>query len=436
MQCHGKPSSTPFRVLTASFASLILLGISHALAQSSSSSSSTPQAAPKSPALVDTTGPDISLQNSEALFDIAAALNSCGYDQGLATSDPVRQEVRDLVNQALQSSADARDAHEKICTFIEQHRLSDNGSDLAQYISLALFVSAPPDLAPSGEGEEMPPDASGVENILPLLRSFAQYANLHVIWLQVRPQYDKQLVELHDSLTKMINDTGIYLKTPAGTTPGRRFLVVVEPLLDPGQTNARVYGADYVVVASPVNGTIHMREVRHAYLHYQIEPLLYARASVLDRLQPFLKSVKDAPLDFTYRSDIVALVVECMIRAVEARTMDTGVTIYKIPADTRRSDLEAATHQHNASVEAAEAVRRRAVQQSMADGYVLTEYFYDAFAAFERQPQSFKESIGEMVYGMDVSQQLNHVKSITFNQQSSTDVVHRSEEHTSELQSQ
>ena len=271
----------------------------------------------------------------------------------------------------------------------------------------------------------MPPDASGVENILPLLRSFAQYANLHVIWLQVRPQYDKQLIQLHDSLTKMINDTGIYLKTPAGTTPGRRFLVVVEPLLDPAQTNARVYGADYVVVASPVNGTIHMREVRHAYLHYQIEPLLYARASVLDRLQPFLKSVKDAPLDFTYRSDIVALVVECMIRAVEARTMETGVTIYKIPADTRRSDLEAATHQHNASVEAAEAVRRHAVQQSMADGYVLTEYFYDAFAAFERQPQSFKESIGEMVYGMDVSQQLNHVKSITFNQQSSTDVVHR-----------
>jgi tetratricopeptide (TPR) repeat protein len=169
-----------------------------------------------------------------------------------------------------------------------------------------------------------------------------------------------------------------------------------------------------------------MREVRHAYLHYQIEPLIYARANVLDRLLPFLKMVKDAPLDFTYKSDIVALVVECMIRAVEARTMDTGVTIYKIAADTRRSDLEAATHEHNTSVEAAEAVRRRAVQQSMADGYVLTEYFYEAFAAFEKQPQSFKESIGEMVYGMDVSQQLSRVKHITFNQQASTDVVHRS----------
>jgi tetratricopeptide (TPR) repeat protein len=437
MQYHGKPSEVSFRVhspfqkqvLAGFFALLILLGVPAVRAQNSSESQPSaggPPPAPKSPALVDTAGPDISLQNSEALFDIAAALNACGYDQGLTIADPVRQEVREQVNQALQASADARDAHEKICTFIEQHRLSDTGSDLAQYISLALYVTPPPELTPSAEGADMPPDASGVENILPLLRRFSQLVDLHLIWLKVRPQYDRQLSQLHDSLTKMIDDTGIYLKTPAGVTSGRRFLVVIEPLLDPAQTNARVYGADYVVVASPVQGTIHMRDVRHAYLHYQIEPLLYARATVLDRLLPFLKTVKDAPLDYTYRSDIVALVVECMIRAVEARTMDTGVTIYKIAADTRRSDLEAATHQHNASVEAAEAVRRRAVQQSMADGYVLTEYFYNAFAAFERQPQSFKESIGEMVYGMDVSQQLSRVKSITFNQESSSDVVHRS----------
>jgi tetratricopeptide (TPR) repeat protein len=436
MQSHGKPFDVSCRVLTTSqkevlagiFALLILAGVPSALAQASpnSQASVSTSAPPKSPALVDTTGPEISLQNSEALFDFAAALNACGYDQGLATADPVRQQVRDQINQALQGSADARDAHEQLCTFISQHRLSDAGSDLAQYISLALYVTPPPELTPSAEGADMPPDASGVENILPLLRRFSQLVDLHLIWVRVRPQYDKQLAELHDSLSKMIDDTGIYLKTPVGTTSGRRFLVVIEPMLDPSQTNARVYGADYVVVASPVNGTIHMREIRHAYLHYQIEPLIYARATVLDRLLPFLKTVKDSPLDYTYKSDIVALVVECMIRAVEDRTMDTGVAIYKIAPDTRRSDLEAATHQHNASVEAAEAIRRHAVDQSMADGYVLTEYFYYAFAAFEKQPQSFKESIGEMVYGMDVSQQLSRVKHISFNQQASSDIVHSS----------
>ena len=431
MQFHRKysdrqPRDLPVRLLVASFALLVCLSASAAKAQNSSDSQASAGGRADSTALVNAAGPDISLQNSEALFYIAVALNACGYDEGLAASDPVRQQVRDQVNQALQASADARDAHDKICTFIVQHRLSDTGADLAQYISLALFITPPPDLAPSAQGADMPPDASGVENILPLLRRFAQLANLHVIWLHVRPQYDKQLAQLHDPLTKMIDDTGIYLKTPGGANNGRRFLVVIEPLLDPAQTNARVYGADYVVVASPVNGTIHMREVRHAYLHYQIEPLLYARASALDRLLPFLKTVRDAPLDYTYRSDVVALTIECMIRAVEARTMDTGVAIYKIPADVRRSDLEAATHQHNASVEAAEAVRRHLVQEDMADGYVLTDYFYDAFAAFERAPQSFKESIGEMVYGMDVSAELNRAKHTTFNQQSSSDVVHRS----------
>jgi tetratricopeptide (TPR) repeat protein len=420
------PRVFPVHLAVASFAVLIWLGVPLASAQDSSDSQASAAARPAAPALVDAAGPEISLQNSEALFEIAVALNACGYDQGLAASDPLRQQVREQVNQALQASSDARDAREHICTFIVQHRLSDTGSDLAQYISLALFITPPPDLAPSAEGADLPPDASGVENILPLLRRFARLVDLHVIWLQVRPQYEKQLAQLHDSLTRMIDNTGIYLKTPAGATNGRRFLVVVEPLLDPAQTNARVYGADYVVVVSPVNGAIHMREVRHAYLHYQIEPLLYARATALDRLLPFLKTVHDAPLDYTYRSDVVALTIECMIRAVEARTMDTGVTIYKIPADVRRSDLESATHQHNASVEAAEAVRRHAIQQDMADGYVLTEYFYNAFATFERAPQSFKESIGEMVYGMDVSAELSRVKHITFNQESSSDVVHRS----------
>jgi len=414
------------RLAVASFALLICLGVPVAQGQNSSDSQASAGSRADATALVNAAGPDISLQNSEALFYIAAALNACGYDLGLAASDPVRQQVREEVNQALQASSDARDAHEKICTFIAQHRLSDTGADLAQYISLALFISPPPDLAPSAQGADMPPDASGVENILPLLRRFAQLVDVHVIWLHVRPQYDKELVQLHESLTKMVDDTGIYLKTPGGANNGRRFLVVVEPLLDPAQTNARVYGAEYVVVASPVNGTIHMREVRHAYLHYQIEPLLYARATALDRLLPFLKTVHDAPLDYTYRSDVVALTIECMIRAIEARTMDTGVTIYKIPADVRRSDLEAATHQHNASVEAAEAVRRHLVQEDMADGYVLTDYFYSAFAAFERAPQSFKESIGEMVYGMDVSAELSRAKHTTFNQQSSSDVVHRS----------
>src|SRR5208337_1494623 len=120
---------------------------------------------------------------------------------------------------------------------------------------------------------------------------------------------------------------------------GQRFIVIIEPLFSPRMVNARIYGTDYVVVVSPVDGQIRMSDVRHTYLHYIIEPLLYARANAVDRMQPILKEVREAPLEFTYRSDAVPLTIESLIKAIEARTMDTGVPVYKIPANADRQDL-------------------------------------------------------------------------------------------------
>jgi tetratricopeptide (TPR) repeat protein len=61
----------------------------------------------------------------------------------------------------------------------------------------------------------------------------------------------------------------------------------------------------------------------------------------------------------------------------------------------------------------------------MEQGYVLTAYFYDKLAAFEKEPQSFKETIGEIVYGMDVPSEMSRAKRVTFSQQNEGDVVHR-----------
>ncbi|HZD49388.1 MAG TPA: hypothetical protein VE178_11650 [Silvibacterium sp.] len=380
---------------------------------------------PKPPALVEPGGPAISLQTSEALFDIAVGLNACGYDNGLSESDPIREHIREQVDQASQQSLNARDARFHLCEFINQHRLAEAGRDLAQYVSLALYVTPPPDLTPSVDMQDLPPDSTQVVDVLPLLRDFAQAIKLHAIWVENRPAYDEQIARLHDPLTKMILDTNIYLKMPASTYEDRRFLVVLEPMLSPAETNARVYGGDYVVVASPVNGTIHMQDVRHTYLHYEIEPLLYARATAMDRLLPFLKTVREAPLDFVYRSDIVSLVIECMIRAVEARTMETGVDIPKIPANTAHSELDPIYRARTAALQKDNAIREQVVNRDMVEGYVLTQYFYGQLIPFERSPASLKESIGEMVYGMDIPQELGRLKGIQFAEEGSSDVVRR-----------
>ncbi len=67
----------------------------------------------KAPSLVDPAGPTISLVSSEPVFLMAAALNACGYDEGLDESAPVRKRVRDEINQALAKSEDARDKRDK-----------------------------------------------------------------------------------------------------------------------------------------------------------------------------------------------------------------------------------------------------------------------------------------------------------------------------------
>ena len=400
---------------------------SSSLGKSGQSASSGPAfSQEKAPSLVDPAGPAISLVPSEQLFIMAAALNSCGYDEGLAESDAVRQRVRDEVNQALAGSEDARKKRDAVCLYIAQHRMTGTIMDVSQYISLALYLTPPPELETSVELPAMPPDSTQVVEILPLLRDFAAAVDLHGIWLTSRHTYDEDVNHLHDALTQMIVSTNYYLKMPASTYDGRRFLVVVEPQLNPHTINARVYGTDFVVVVSPVNGGIRMNDVRHTYLHYLIEPLLYQRSSAMDRFLPILKEVREAPLEYRLRSDIVDLTIECLIKAVEARTMDTGIKSYVAPTDEKRSDFAQIEIERNAVNQKMEQVRIARVRHDMAQGYVLTAYFYEQMIHFERDPASLKDTIGELVYSMDVDHEVHRARDVTFDKQADDDPLRRS----------
>jgi len=395
-------------------------------AKGQSSSSQTLASQEKAPSLIDPAGPTVSLVPSEPVFLMAAALNACGYDEGLEESAPVRKRVRDEVNEALARSEEARAARDKVCLYIAQHRMTGSEKDIAQYISLSLYLTPPPEMETSDELTEMPPDSTQVVEIVPLLKDFVAAVDLHGIWLAVHPIYDKERDRLHDPLSKMIVDTNNYLKTPASTNYGLRFVVVIEPMLSPNVVNARIYGTDFIVVVSPVDGKIRMNDVRHTYLHYVIEPLLNARANAIDRTQPLLKEIRDAPLEFRYRSDTVPLTVECLIKAVEARTMDTGVPEYKIPANAKREDMPQYEHERQIYQQKVDAVRVATVRHDMTQGYVLTQYFYEQLIQFEKDPASLKDAIGEMVYSMDVDQQVHRARQIEFDKESDGEVLGRS----------
>jgi hypothetical protein len=335
--------------------------------------------------------------------------------------------VRDDINQALTKSEDARARRDALCLYIAQHRMTGTVTDVSQYVSLSLYLTPPPEMEVTADLTEMPPDATQVAEIVPLLKAFADATDLHGIWLTVHHIYDDTADQVHDSLSGMIVSTNLYLKMPASTYDGRRFIVVIEPMLSPGMVNARIYGTDYIVVVSPADGKIRMTDVRHAYLHYVIDPLLLARAGAVDRTQPILKEIREAPIAFRYRSDTVPLTIECLIKAIEARTMDTGVPIYKVPLDVDRSELPRYEHERQVSLEKAEAVRVATVQHDMSQGFVLTQYFFEQMIQFEKDPASLKDNIGEMVYSMDVDQQVHRARQTVFDKEADEDVLQRSQ---------
>ena len=390
----------------------------------------TQQGLPARPRVVQpsATGSAVTLETSESLFDLATALNACGYDADLEASAPVRRQVREEVNAALASaSAEARDHRDALCKYIRDHQQTDPGQNIAQYISLSLYVEPPPRLTPSVGETELPPDSTQVVNILPLLRTFAEDVNLHGIWVTHRAEYEALVNDVHQPLTKVVLDTNIYLKLPVSSYDGRRFMVLLEPMLAPSTTNARIYGNDYIVVASPnATGQVHMDQIRHTYLHYEIEPLVYSRGSAMERLQPFLKTVQDAPLDFAYKSDVAALLTECIIKAVEAQTMDVGVPKPQKPTSIRqRTDMIAYEANVTAWEHEAEIVRRKQVDLDIKQGYVLTGYFYDKIGQMSRDGVSLREDIAEMIYGMDVERQRHAAEHIAFLPEGSNDFVKR-----------
>jgi len=139
-----------------------------------------------------------------------------------------------------------------------------------------------------------------------------------------------------------------------------------------------------------------------------------------------LKDVRDAPLEYVYRSDIVALTVECLIKAVEARTMDTGIANYVAPTDAKRSDFATIESERNAVQQKQEQVRQTRVRHETAQGFVLVPYFYDQMTHFEHDPASLKDTIGELVYGMDVDNEEHKARKVVFDEQADQDVLRRS----------
>ncbi len=339
----------------------------------------------------------ITLDSSETIFSVLTALNACGYDQDLTISDATRSNVRTEVQRNLQDSEEAEAARTALCEFTQNHIASkDANRNLSQYISLALYMDGPPHFAPRVKEDDLPPDAVLIAGFGKLLEDFYAKAKLHSIWERHRNDYAAAMRRYHEPLAKMVFDTEIYLKQPSSQYLGRRFTIYLDFMGSPNETDARNYGADYYVVVFPAPNTasgetpqsaLKMDQIRHTFLHYEFDPLASKHYSAIKRLEPLLQSVKRAPLEDAFKTDISLLVTECLIRAVEIRTSGT---------------------------KAEEAMRTQAVDDTVKQGYILTRTFYDDVVAFEKDPVGIRGAYGDFLYNVDIKKEEKAAAEVQF----------------------
>lgn len=331
--------------------------------------------------------PNVSLDTSETLFSVLAAINTCGYDQELNSSDPLRAQIRSEISAAIKNNAGASEAVVPLCQFYREHQPPDSTRDLAQYVSLALYLQEPPTFTPKVKQAELPPDALPVSGLAPLLQAFYEKAGLHAIFERHRDRYNQLTETYHEPLSKMTFDTEIYLKLPSAGYLGRQFVVYLDAMGAPGQVNARNYAADYYIVIAP-SGTLKMQQIRHTYLHYLLDALALKSGGSYKRLEPLLDEVKLSPMDEAFKNNISLLVVECLVRAIETRTMGTAKT--------------------------PEAERLAKLDESDKEGFVLTRYFYDALIKFEKDPAGMRTMFPEMLNAIDVAREMKRASQIEF----------------------
>jgi tetratricopeptide (TPR) repeat protein len=315
------------------------------------------------------------LDSNESLFCVMAAINAAGYDEGINLPDnnPLRKQVRDyLASRRIDVLPDLK-------TYYRHHMQRNGVQDLSEYISYALSVTGPPDFAWRTRDVEVPPDAKALDGLQPLLIDFYNEAGLEELWKKVRPAYEKEIARYHLPLLNMTTAVDGYLRVSTANYLGRRFQAYVELLSAPQSIQTRNYGDDAFVIISPSEQP-KMYDLRHAYLHFQIDPIMIKYGIDLQQKRSLLDLVQTSPLDDSFKSDFVLLANESLIKAVEARL------------DKDKGAVDRATRQ----------------------GFIMTPFFSEQLPAFEKQQQGLRFYVDVMINAIDLKAETARLSTVKF----------------------
>jgi tetratricopeptide (TPR) repeat protein len=258
---------------------------------------------------------DNQLDANEALFTVLAAINAAGYDAEIdsLSNSPERKAVREyLANQKL-------DCLDGLKRFVKDHKQKDPTADLSQYISYALAVNGPPLFEPHYVNNLMPPDAAQLDGLTPLLIAFYRQAHIEDLWKRVQPAFDGVIEQYHEPVSRAVLLANAYARNPTSGYLGHRFQVYIDLLGAPNQVQTRSYVDDSFVVVTP-SKELRTADIRHAYLHYLMDPVGLKFSKQLMQKAPLGDYALGSPLlADQFKTDFVLLATECFIKAIESR---------------------------------------------------------------------------------------------------------------------
>jgi tetratricopeptide (TPR) repeat protein len=162
----------------------------------------------------------------------------------------------------------------------------------------------------------------------------------------------------------------------------------VDLLGAPNQIQTRSYANEYFVVVTP-SPEPQAADVRHAYLHFLLDPLATRYADEVLKKKAVGDYALGAPyLEGFYKSDFLLLATECLIKAVESR-------------------LQPGTPQQKQAL----------VQQALGEGFVLTPHFAEQLAVYESQDRSMRLFYPDLISSIDFRKEERRLENVQFSEQ-------------------
>ena len=342
----------------------------------------TPPAVPQQPVsrLRSAPATSVTVDGSEAMFTTMCALLAAGFESDISADNwsAFRAQMRDRTQHQEGPAVQA------LREFYQAHRVRDEGLMLSRYLWFGLVSGPAPSFPLTLRRDELPPEVLALEGFSEILSSYYQEQQIGQLWRQAQPIYNREIARLHESVSQVVFISSGYLRELTDTASLRTFTIVVEPLV--GRiTNVRNFGDHYAIVLSGAQ-EIPVDVVRHAYLHYLLDPLPLQYPRVIAAKRPVFEKAALAPrLSPAVKDDFPSYFAECAVRAVELKLKKMS------PGE-----------------------RDAALQRHDEEGYVLVRPLFRSLIKFEQSEPSMKLFFPDWVRGVDTNAEVNRVATIKF----------------------